>query len=115
MENKILFYQTESGEMPAKDFIDSLQMKDQAKMSRCIDMLQELGPFLKEPHKSPVENGIYELRSKVSTNIQRVLFFHYENGVYVLLNGFTKKTDKIPPRELAKAEKYRKDFLRRVK
>lgn len=115
MKNKILFYQTESGEIPVKDFIDSLQVKDQAKMSRCIEMLKELGPFLKEPHRAPIENGIYELRSKVSSNIQRILYFHYENGVYVLLNGFTKKTGKTPPREIAKAEKYRKDFLRRVK
>lgn len=59
-------------------------------------------------------NGLYELRTKVASNIHRVLYFHYRHGRFILLHGFTKKTKKTPHKELAKARRYMKDYLERA-
>lgn len=41
----------------------------------------------------------------------RILYFHYQDGKFILLNGFTKKTQKTPPKEKGRAKKYKTDFL----
>ena len=78
-----------------------------------IDMLSKNGTRLREPYSSPLGDGIYELRIKQSSNISRVLYFFYVEGKIILTNGFLKKTQKTPPTEIAKAKKYRMDFLQR--
>lgn len=107
------FYQTENGECPVEDFLDTLPTKDEAKVMRTIALLREFGTSLREPHCSYLEEGIFELRTKISSNIHRILYFHYEDGKFILLNGFTKKTQKTPPKEKGRAKKYKTDFLER--
>jgi len=41
-----------------------------------------------------IENNLYELRSKVSSTIQRLFYFDVIGNRYVITHGFTKKTDK---------------------
>ena len=38
-----------------------------------------------------------------------------KNKIVVLTHGFQKKTMKTPPGEITRAEKYRQDYLRRIK
>lgn len=37
-----------------------------------------------------LDTNLYELRSKVGSNIQRAIYFHVVNGRYVITHGFTK-------------------------
>ena len=69
--------------------------------------------MLREPHSKELEDGIFELRAKVSTNISRVLYFFYFGNQIILTNGFIKKTFKTPDKEIEKAKKYRKDYIQR--
>lgn len=108
-------YIKKDGTEPVEEFLDSLNPKDEAKMLRCIELLEEFGIHLPGPHCSSLGNGLFELRSKVASNINRVIYFHYENGKFVLLHGFTKKDQKTPPLEIAKAKRYREDYLERNK
>lgn len=62
----IEFYKNEKGEMPVKAYIDSLDVKRRAKVLRTIGLLKKNGKFLKEPESKYLEDGILELRSKVS-------------------------------------------------
>lgn len=57
-------------------------------------------PFLQ---KIASAKNLYELKSKVSSNIQRALYFHVKGPEYVITHGFTKKTPKTPPAEIAHA------------
>ena len=114
LEFDVEFYHLENGQEPAKDFILALDNpKMKAKVLRMIDMLSKNGTRLREPYSSPLGDGIYELRIKQSSNISRVLYFFYVEGKIILTNGFLKKTQKTPPTEIAKAKKYRMDFLQR--
>ena len=48
-------------------------------------------------------NGLYEARIKLGSNIWRVFCFFDDGKLVVLLNGFTKKTQKTPKKEIDKA------------
>lgn len=104
-----------NGSEPVDEFLDSLPPKDEAKVLRTIQLLEEFGNELKKPHFNFMGDGLFELRTKVSTNIHRVLYFHYQQGRFILLHGFTKKTQKTPTKELVIARRYMKDFLERSK
>lgn len=114
MDNfEVIFYETEKGEIPALDFLNSLDVKMRAKMARTIKMLEDNGNSLREPHSKPLGDGIFELRAKVASDISRVLYFFFIGRRAVLTNGFVKKTDKTPEEEIDKAKRYRDDFIRR--
>ncbi len=68
---------------------------------------------MREPYSKHLEDGIFELRGKVGSDISRVLYFFYHNGVIILTSGFIKKTRKTPKEEIQKAKRYRKDYLER--
>lgn len=111
---EVEFYTKDNGEKPAKDFILGLDVKMRAKVLGIIHVLEEKGNQLREPYSKHLEDGIFEIRGKVGTDITRVLYFFYYGGRIVLTNGFVKKTQKAPKQEIELAKMYRKDFLRRA-
>ena len=66
-----------------------------------------------KPYSKHLSEGIFELRAKVGADITRVLYFFYVERYIILTNGFIKKTQKTPPKEIERAKKYRADYLRR--
>jgi phage-related protein len=112
---EVEFYTKENGEKPAKDFILSLDIKMKAKILGLIDILEEKGIQLREPYSKHLQDGIFEIRGKVGTEITRVLYFFYYGKRIILTNGFIKKTQQTPKNEIKLAQLYRKDFLERVK
>lgn len=76
-------------------------------------MLEDFGVQLRLPYSEHLEDGIFELRAKVSTNISRVLYFFYAGNTAVLTNGFMKKTRQTPREEIERAKRYRADYLKR--
>lgn len=111
----IEMYCDEQGNSNVKEFLDSIEDKKlKAKVLRDIhELLGKFGTALREPYAGYIGNGIWELRTKQSSNIARVLYFTFQDNKIILLNGFIKKTQKTPPGEIALAEKYRADYLRR--
>lgn len=57
-----------------------------------------------------IDNEIFEIRSKVSSNIQRALYFHVVGNRYIITHGFTKKTQKTPASEIKHAKELKKEF-----
>ncbi|MBE6839382.1 MAG: type II toxin-antitoxin system RelE/ParE family toxin [Ruminococcus sp.] len=112
-EFEVIFYQKSDGSEPAKEFIDSLDTKMKAKMLRTISILQTNGYELREPYSKHLNEGIFELRAKVGTDISRVLYFFIAGKKIILTNGFIKKTQKTPREEIEKAKMYRIDYLKR--
>lgn len=107
------FYETAEGDQPAREFMLSLDSKMRAKLTNMIALLQDNGYELREPYSKHLSEGIFELRTKVGSDITRVLYFFYVDHRIILTNGFVKKTQKIPPREIERAKKYRADYLSR--
>ena len=109
------FYTKVNGEKPAKDFILSLDVKMRAKVLGIINVLEEKGNQLREPYSKHLDDGIFEIRGKVGTDITRVLYFFYYGKKIIITNGFIKKAQETPRKEIKLAKSYRKDYLERVK
>ncbi|MCC8076211.1 MAG: type II toxin-antitoxin system RelE/ParE family toxin [Clostridiales bacterium] len=110
---QVLFYDAPDGTEPAKEFMLSLDVKMRAKMARAVMMLETNGGELREPTSKPLGDGIYELRAQMGNNISRVLYFFFVGNKAILTNGFIKKTQKTPRREIDRAKRYRAEFLSR--
>ena len=110
---EIKFYKDQAGKVPVRDFLDSLDVKMRQKMLRSIQALQDMGVSLRMPLSEALDDGIFELRAKVGTNISRVMYFFIIGNRAVLTHGFIKKTQKTPPREIERAKKIRDDYMKR--
>ncbi len=55
-------------------------------------------------------NGLYETRIKLGSNIWRVFCFFDKGKLVILLNGFQKKTQKTPKKEIDKALNLMKSY-----
>lgn len=113
MPYEVEYYELDSGARPAEDFILGQDVKMQAKIFTILEFLEEKGPALREPYSKPLEDGIFEVRAKVGSDISRVLYFFVVGKKIILTNGFLKKTQKTPKAEISKAKRYRDDFLSR--
>lgn len=49
----------------------------------------------------------------MATDIVRLLYFFHEGKLIIVTNGFVKKSQKTPPKEIALAKQRRKDYLTR--
>lgn len=113
MKFEIQFYEKENGECPVEEFLMESDKKMRAKLAGVIQILQEKGHFLREPYSKHLDDGIFEIRGKIGSDISRVLYFFYHDGKIIMTNGFVKKTQKTPKAEINRAKKYRKDYLER--
>lgn len=117
MDWDIEYYQKENGEIPVENFLLSLNPKLRAKAYSDIMLLKRLGINIRTPYSSPLQGdkykGLFELRTKFSSDITRIFYFLFDKNKFILLNGFVKKTNKTPERELKRAVKYKKDYERR--
>lgn len=111
---EIKFYEDSNGHFPVKDFLDSLDIKMRQKMLRSIQALQEMGVSLRMPLSESLQDGIFELRAKVGSNISRVMYFFVIGNQAILTHGFIKKTQKTPSKEIERAKKIRDDYIRRL-
>lgn len=109
----IEFYERENGDIPVEEFLLSLDKKMRAKILGIMGILQEKGNQLREPYSKHLEDGIFEIRGKVATDISRVLYFFYYEGKIIFTNGFVKKTQETPKSEIKKAKMYRSNYLER--
>lgn len=55
--------------------------------------------------------GLYEIRVEVGSNIFRAFAFFDQGQLIVVANGFQKKTQKTPKKEIELAEKIKKEYF----
>jgi phage-related protein len=56
-------------------------------------------------------DGLYEARIKLGSNVWRVFCFFDEGKLVILLNGFQKKTQKTPKKEIVKAKRLMTSYF----
>lgn len=111
----IEYYVTSNNRCPVKEFIDSLSPEGQAKYIFITRLLKEYGIAVKEPYVKQItgRRKLFEVRIKDKSGISRILYFAHTGRKFVLLYGFTKKTDRTPKKEVEIAEQRMKDYLSR--
>ena len=110
---KIKYYSTPQGRTPVKAFIDRLSYKPQARVYNTIELLEEFGTKLGFPHAKKVTNTpLWELRILGEKSL-RIFYIAQTGKTFLLLHGFTKKTQKTPKKEIKTALERLKDYQAR--
>ena len=109
---KFISYTRPNGLNEFEEFYNSLPTKDRNKLRATIDMIEKAGiqPAIQLEWVKKLNSEIYEIRSKISSNIQRALYFHIKNNQYIITHGFTKKTQKTPIKEIIRAKQIKQEF-----
>lgn len=109
----IEYYKAANGQIPVKEFIETLNIKEMAKVARTIDLLEEFGINLGMPYAEHVEGGLWELRVRLAKNRYRIIYFLHAGQKFILLHGFVKKTHKLPKKEINVAKQRLRDYISR--
>jgi len=103
-----VFYQSEQGARPVRDFILGLSRADRRIIGNDIATV-EYGWPIGKPTCAPLGLGLWEVRSSLTSNrIARVIFTLHEDRMW-LLHGFIKKNQKTPQREIDVARKRKQE------
>jgi phage-related protein len=105
-------YMRPNGHDEFVEWVKSLPVKDRAKLLQTLSKIEGNGLLVAQRLKwvKKIDVNLYEVRSKVGSNIQRALYFHIVRGEYLITHGFTKKTQKTPIREIEHAKELRKEW-----
>ena len=86
------------------EFLKKQPVKVQDKIFKIIEAIETLERVPSSYLKMLVgTNGLYEAWIQLGTDIWRVFCFFDHGKLVILLNGFTKKTQKTPKNEIEKA------------
>ena len=91
------------------DFINTLTEKEAKKIFYILDLLK-LQERLSTKFVKHIKNGLYELRAEYNSNIYRIFFCFDEGQIVILFNGFQKKSQKTPQKEIEKALKIMEEY-----
>jgi phage-related protein len=98
-----------------KDYFEQFFVKQRDKVKSKIiwtfDLIEEIEK-IPETYLKHIENteGLYEIRIQQSSGIFRIFCFFDKGKIVVLANGFQKKTQKTPKKEIEKALKIMEEY-----
>ncbi len=103
---------------PAQEFKESLNAKEEKKLDIAIRKTEEgfIGQWF---IKLTGTDGIWEFRIEVNKKWIRLLGFwdtqtDPQSPLIITTNGFFKKSNRTPTKEIEKAEKLRKEYFSRI-
>lgn len=113
---EIVLYKDRNNKCELEEYFIKLQNKKNKdsrikinKIIAYINMLSKYGTSIGEPYIKYIKDNIWELRPLRD----RILFTYWDNNKFILLNVFTKSTQKTPKKEIEKAKRNLKDFMKR--
>jgi len=94
-----------------EEFLLAQPLKVQDKIYKVIEIIETYQHVPKTYLASmKAHKGLFEARIKLGSNIWRVFCFFDKGKLVILLNGFTKKTQKTPRKEIDKAVRLMKEY-----
>ena len=98
------------------DFYLSLDLNTQEKIEYVFSVIRAVDKIPQNffKHLEGTE-GLYEIRVKVGSNIYRIFCCFDSGKIVVLFNGFQKKSQKTPNKEIEKALKLKQEYFNNKK
>jgi len=95
------------------DFFETLNIRVQEKVDEVLFMFSILERVPKK-FFNKIENvkGLFEIRIEYESDIYRIFCCFDKGNLVVLFNGFQKKTQKTPKKEIEKAEKIMNEYFK---
>jgi phage-related protein len=94
-----------------QDFFNKQDKKVKEKIIWTFELVEDL-QRVPETYLKHIENtdGLYEIRVQLGSNIFRIFCFFDKGQLVVLANGFQKKTQKTPKKEIEIALKIKAEY-----
>ncbi len=94
-----------------EEFFVKQREKVKAKIIWTLELIEEL-ERIPETYLKHIENtdGLFEIRVQQGSDIFRIFCFFDEGQLIILTNGFQKKTQKTPKKEIEKALKIKNEY-----
>lgn len=108
---EIDFYVKPNGRCPFDDFYHGLSPPEKVLVDNALKRLQEDWLALDRPYVGYLRDHIRELRAKTHYGQYRILHFFFERRKFIILQGFLKKSQRVPDGEIDRAIEYRNDYL----
>lgn len=113
MTREVRFYKTTDQKCPVEVFLDSLPSKVAQKVTWTLNLIEDFDIVPKQYfRKMAGTEDLWECRIKLGSNIYRIFAF-WDGGKVILTNGFVKKSQKAPYREIETAQNYKRDYFNR--
>ena len=94
-----------------REFFDAQRSKIQDKIMWTLKLIEEFQQVPSGYLKYMVGTiGLYEIRIHFGSDIFRIFCFFDRGNLIVLMNGFQKKTQKTPQKEIEKAIKIKQAY-----
>ena len=93
------------------DFYAAQSEKVQNKIAKTIEIIESIDQ-IPERYLKHLQDGLFEMRVQLGSNIFRVFCFFDGGKLVILLSGFQKKTQKTPKDELERALRLMKEYFK---
>lgn len=108
MKRRIILYEDHFTEFYSKQ-----SLKVQNKIEYVFNLIRQVERVPEKFFKHLTgTNGLYEIRVEYESNIFRIFCCLDDGKLVVLFNGFQKKSQKTPSRELEKAKKLKEEYFK---
>ena len=104
VDRKIIFHGSNFA-----DFYLEQSTKVQEKIEFVLRIIRQVERVSKK-FLSPMTDGLYEIRVQLGSGIFRIFCFFDQGQLVVLTNGFQKKTQKTPKKEIELAIKIKEEY-----
>jgi len=95
------------------EFYKPLDIKVKSKFQYVFELIKQV-EMVPKKFLAPIaeHKGLFEIRVEYQSNIYRVFCCFDKGKLIVLFNGFQKKTQKTPKKEIEKAMKLKDEYFR---
>lgn len=101
---------SDKGYSQALEYFEKLPESQQDKILTLLQFMATVGKIWDTTKFRNEGNGIYAFK----TGQDRYLCFFFKQGKIIITNAYTKKSQKMPPKEKQKALTAYKDYVNRV-
>jgi phage-related protein len=110
---QVEFYFTETGEMPAKEYLEKESLGVQVKLAALVKYIADHGILFNRTKFRKVDSkeNIFEFKPVD----HRFFSFFYEGKKIIITNAYRKKSQKVSKRDLDKAKNVKKTYTNRLK
>ncbi len=110
---QVEFYFTETGDMPAKEYLEKESLGVQVKLAALVKYIADHGRLFNKTKFRKVDSkeSIFEFKPVD----HRFFSFFYEGKKIIITNAYMKKSQKVSKRDLEKAKNMKKTYAARLK
>lgn len=112
--NIIFFKAKVSQKCPVRDFIESLDVGDRAKVLACLKSVETLGLDSPRVQFRQIRGRLWEIKIQ-ATSGYRIFYVCIAKTLVVLLHAYRKQSQKAPLREIKVAEQRLNEVLKNEK